>query len=39
LISPLGAEEAEVAFENGMLTLTLLQAEETKPKVIKVKSK
>jgi HSP20 family molecular chaperone IbpA len=32
-----GAREA--VFENGVLTLTLPQAEETKPKVIKVKRK
>jgi HSP20 family protein len=33
------AEKAEAVFENGVLTLTLPKAEETKPKVIKVKSK
>lgn len=32
-------DEAEAEFENGVLTLTLPKAEETKPKVIKVKSK
>ena len=36
---PVAAENAEAIFENGMLTLTLPKAEETKPKVIKVKSK
>lgn len=30
---------AEAVFENGVLTLTLPKSEETKPKVIKVKSK
>jgi HSP20 family protein len=33
------AEGAEALFENGILTLTLPKAEETKPKQIKVKSK
>ena len=32
-------DKAEAVFENGMLTLTLPKAEETKLKVIKVKSK
>jgi len=36
---PVKADKAEAIFENGMLTLTLPKAEETKPKVIKVKSK
>jgi HSP20 family protein len=33
------ADEAEAAFENGVLTLTLPKAEEVKPKTIKVKAK
>ena len=33
------AAKAEAVFENGVLTLTLPKAEETKPKTIKVKSK
>lgn len=33
------AEKAKAVFENGTLTLTLPKAEETKPKIIKVKSK
>jgi HSP20 family protein len=36
---PVEAENAEAVFENGVLTLTLPKAEETKPKVIKVKNK
>lgn len=36
---PVEADKAEAVFENGLLTLTLPKAEETKPKVIKVKSK
>jgi len=36
---PIEAEKAEAVFENGILTLTLPKSEETKPKVIKVKSK
>ncbi len=36
---PVQADKAEAVFENGVLTLTLPKAEETKPKVIKVKSK
>jgi HSP20 family protein len=36
---PVQANAAEAVFENGVLTLTLPKAEETKPKVIKVKSK
>lgn len=36
---PINADKAEAVFENGVLTLTLPKAEETKPKVIKVKSK
>ena len=36
---PVDAVKAEAVFENGMLTLTLPKAEETKPKVIKVKKK
>ena len=34
---PVESENAEAVFENGVLTLTLPKAEETKPKVIKVK--
>lgn len=33
---PVEVEKAEAVFENGVLTLTLPKAEETKPKVIKV---
>ena len=36
---PVQAEGAEAVFENGVLTLTLPKAEETKPKIIRVKSK
>lgn len=36
---PVEANKAEAVFENGVLTLTLPKAEETKPKAIKVKSK
>ena len=36
---PVDAGKAEAVFENGVLTLTLPKAEETKPKVIKIKSK
>ena len=36
---PVEADKAEADFENGVLTLTLPKAEETKPKVIKVKTK
>jgi HSP20 family protein len=36
---PVEANKAEAVFEHGVLTLTLPKAEETKPKVIKVKSK
>ena len=36
---PVEADKAEAVFENGVLTLTLPKAEETKPKVIKVKRK
>ncbi len=36
---PVEVESAEAAFENGLLTLTLPKAEETKPKIIKVQSK
>jgi HSP20 family protein len=36
---PVDAVKAEAVFENGLLTLTLPKAEETKPKVIKVKKK
>ncbi len=36
---PVEPEKAEAIFENGVLTLTLPKAEETKPRVIKVKSK
>jgi len=38
-VVPVEAEKAEATFENGVLTLTLPKAEETKPKVIKVKGK
>jgi HSP20 family protein len=36
---PVDALKAEAVFENGVLTLTLPKAEETKPKIIKVKKK
>jgi HSP20 family protein len=36
---PVQADKAEAVFENGLLTLTLPKSEETKPKVIKVKTK
>ena len=36
---PVEAENAEAIFENGVLTLSLPKSEETKPKVIKVKSR
>ena len=36
---PVNAGKAEAVFENGVLTLTLPKSEETKPKLIKVKSK
>jgi HSP20 family protein len=36
---PVEASKAEAVFENGVLTLTLPKAEETKPRIIKVKSK
>ncbi len=36
---PVDAGKAEAVFENGALTLTLPKAEETRPKVIKVKRK
>jgi HSP20 family protein len=36
---PVQANKAEAVFEHGVLTLMLPKAEETKPKVIKVKSK
>lgn len=36
---PVEADKAEAVFENGLLTLTLPKAEETKPKAIKVKKK
>lgn len=36
---PVDAVKAEAVFENGILTLTLPKAEDTKPKVIKVKKK
>ena len=36
---PVEADKAEAVFENGVLTLTLPKAEETKPKTIKIKSK
>lgn len=34
---PIKAEDAEAAFENGVLTLTIPKAEEVRPKMIKVK--
>ena len=36
---PVQADKAEAVFEDGVLRLTLPKAEETKPKVIKVKGK
>jgi HSP20 family protein len=36
---PIDAAKAEAVFENGVLTLTLPKAEETKPKTIKIKGK
>ena len=36
---PVDAVKAEAVFENGVLTLTLPKAEETKPRIIKVKKK
>jgi len=36
---PVEAEKSEALFENGVLTLTLPKAEETRPKINKVKSK
>jgi len=36
---PVDVSKAEAVFENGVLTLTLPKAEETKPKVISVKGK
>jgi len=36
---PVEADRAEAVFENGVLTLTLPKAEETKPRTIKVKGK
>ena len=36
---PVEAGKAEAVFENGVLMLTLPKAEETRPRVIKVKSK
>jgi HSP20 family protein len=36
---PVEAGKADAVFEDGVLTLTLPKAEETKPKVIKVKGK
>jgi len=36
---PVEVEGTEAIFENGLLTLTLPKSEETKPKIIKVKSK
>ncbi|HET92305.1 MAG TPA: Hsp20/alpha crystallin family protein [Chloroflexi bacterium] len=36
---PVNVDKAEAVFENGILTLTLPKTEETKPKLIKVKSK
>ncbi len=39
LPTPIVADKAKAAFENGVLTLTLPKAEEAKPKVIKIKTK
>jgi HSP20 family protein len=36
---PVNTEQAEAMFENGVLTLTLPKAEESKPKTIEVKRK
>lgn len=36
---PVNAEEAEAVFENGVLTLTLPKAEESRPQTIEVKRK
>jgi HSP20 family protein len=36
---PVSTEQAEAVFENGVLTLTLPKAEESKPKTIEVKRK
>jgi len=36
---PIQADKVEAVFENGVLTLTLPKAEESRPKVIKIKSK
>ncbi|MFW6082611.1 MAG: Hsp20/alpha crystallin family protein [Chloroflexota bacterium] len=36
---PVNADEAEATFENGVLTLTLPKAEESRPKTIEVKRK
>ncbi len=36
---PVQSDKAEAVFENGVLTLTLPKAEETKPKIIKIKGK
>jgi HSP20 family protein len=36
---PVEADRAEAVFENGVLTLTLPKAEETKPKAIEVKKR
>jgi HSP20 family protein len=36
---PIDEDEAEAVFENGVLTLTLPKAEESKPKSIEVKRK
>lgn len=38
LALPVQADQAEAKFENGVLTLTIPKAEESKPKIIKVKS-
>jgi HSP20 family protein len=36
---PVNTDQAEAVFENGVLTLTLPKAEESKPKTIEVKRK
>jgi HSP20 family molecular chaperone IbpA len=39
LPSSLVADKAEAKFEHGVLTLTILKSEESKPKTIKVAAK